>query len=90
MFRVNNGDTIMTKCHSDRMKKIIYKKLYPAGSTLFLFYGNAKIHKLLSNDANDLPLSPIVSNIGKATYETAKYLTKLLSPLRNFETVEIA
>ena len=28
-----------------------------------------------------LPLRPIISNIGTATYDLAKYLAKLLSPL---------
>ena len=28
-----------------------------------------------------MPLSPIISNIGTATYETAKYLANLLAPL---------
>ena len=64
-----------------KLPENIYKKVYPTGSALGKFYGNAKIHKLSSNDVNDLPLRPIVSNIGTATYETAKYLAKLLSPL---------
>ena len=37
--------------------------------------------KLSSNDANGLPLRPTVSNIETATYETTKYVAKLLSPL---------
>ena len=45
------------------------------------FYGNAKVHKLLTNNVDDLPLRPIISNIGTATYETAKYLANLLAPL---------
>ena len=34
---------------------------------------------------NDLPLRPIIPNIGTASYELAKYLAKLLSPLSTFE-----
>ena len=64
-----------------KLPENIYKKLYPTGSAPGKFYGNAKIHKLSSNDVDDLPLRPIVSNIGTATYETGKYLAKLLSPL---------
>ena len=30
---------------------------------------------------NQLPLRPIISNIGTATYKTSKYLAKLLAPL---------
>ena len=59
----------------------VYKKLYSTGLTPGKFYGNAKIYKLLSDDVNDLPLGPTVSNIRTAMYETAKYLAKLLSPL---------
>ena len=64
-----------------KLPESIYKNFYPIGSVPGKFYGNVKIHKLSSNDGNDLPLRPIVSNIGTATYETAKYLAKLLSPL---------
>ena len=50
-----------------KLQENIYKKLYPKGSAPGKFYRNAKIHKLSSNDINDLPLRPIVSNIGTAT-----------------------
>ena len=51
-----------------------YKQLYPSGSSPGKFYGTAKIHKL-SNDDNVeiLPIRPIISNIGTATYSQAKY-----------------
>ena len=40
------------------------------------------MHKIAENDTVDeLPIWPIVSNIGIATYDLAKYLAKLLSPL---------
>lgn len=60
-----------------------YRKLYPTGSRPGLFYGTAKVHKLPqdSNNVDDLPVRPIVSSIGTATYETSKYLASLLSPL---------
>ena len=46
------------------------------------FYGIAEIRKLKLNDKVDqLPIRPIVSNIGTATYNLAKNLSKLLSPL---------
>ena len=64
----------------------IYSKIYPAGSAPGKFYGIAKIHKLLPNDTiNELPLRPIVSNIGSATCHLSKYLAKLLSPLSKSE-----
>ena len=51
-----------------------YKQLYPTGSAPGKFYGTAKIHKLKENDdVNQLPIRPIISNIGTASYKTAKY-----------------
>ena len=59
-----------------------YLRLYPSGSCPGKFYGTAKMHKIFENDTVDeLPIRPIVSNIGTATYDLAKYLAKLLSPL---------
>ena len=63
-----------------------YKKLYPTGSNAGRFYGTAKIHKIDINDKVDkLLLRRIVSNIGTASYQLAKYLSKLLSPLSKSE-----
>jgi len=63
-----------------------YRKLYPTGSRPGQFYGLAKIHKLKENEGIDeLPLRPIISNIGTATYSLAKHLAKLLSPLATSE-----
>ena len=60
-----------------------YRELYPQGSKPAQFYGTAKVHKVpvTSKNVNDLPLRPIISNIGTATYKTSKYLSKLLTPL---------
>ena len=54
------------------MPQIVYSKLYPSGSCPDKFYGAAKMNKLLTNNIDDLPLRPIISNIGTATYQTAK------------------
>lgn len=63
-----------------------YKRLYPTGSAPARFYGTAKIHKLQTNGTvNDLPIRPIISNINTASYNLAKYLAKLLSPLSTSE-----
>ena len=60
-----------------------YKHLYPTGSEPGKFYGTAKMHKLpVNGNLNDLPLRPIISNINTSTYNLAKFLSKLLSPLR--------
>ncbi len=53
----------------------IYRKLYPTGSRPGLFYGLSKIHKLKEGEGvNELPLRPIISNIGTATYNVANTL----------------
>ena len=57
-------------------------QLYPTGSFPGKFYGTAKLHKLpINGTIHDLPIWPIVSNIGTASYHLAKYLAKVLSPL---------
>ena len=62
--------------------KTITKRLYPTGSRPVLFYGMTKLPKLQGNQGlNELTVRPIIYNIGTATYETAKYLNNLLSPL---------
>ena len=66
----------------NRLSSKEYYQLYPTGSCAGKFYGTAKIHKLPPNGFIDnLPLRPIISNIGTASYQLAKYLAKLLSPL---------
>ena len=53
----------------------MYKRLYPTGAGSPKFYGLPKIHK------EGIPLRPIVSSIGAASYETAKELARILKPL---------
>ena len=66
--------------------KLPSNKIYPTGSAPGEFYGTAKIHKLSPNDTiNELPLRPIVSNIGTATYHLWKYLAEVLCPLSESE-----
>ena len=60
-----------------------YKKLYPTGSLPGKFYGTAKLHKLpVNGKIDDLPIRPIVSNTKPATYQVAKHVSEVLSPLR--------
>ncbi|XP_072171564.1 uncharacterized protein [Diadema setosum] len=54
--------------------KPLYYSLY-SGDDIPAFYGLPKIHK------TDTPLRPIVSNINSVTYNIAKQLTSILSPL---------
>ena len=59
-----------------------YLHLYPSGSCPGKFYGTANLRKISENNTVDeLPIRPIVSNIGTATYNLAKHLAKALSPL---------
>ena len=59
-----------------------YRQVYLAGSKPGAFYGNTKVHKLKTGEGlKKTTLKPIVSNIGIATYNTAKYLANLLAPL---------
>ena len=55
--------------------KVTYKKLYTSGAGTPKFYGLPKVHKA------GMPLRPIVSRIGAATYDTSKELSKILKPL---------
>ena len=42
------------------------------------FYGTAKVQKLKVGEGVDkITLKPVISNIGTATYEAARYLTEL-------------
>ena len=57
------------------MNEETYRRLYPTAAVPSKFYGLPKIRK------PGIPLRPIVSSIGAATYNTAKELTKILKPL---------
>ena len=63
-----------------------YKRLYGTGLAPAPFYGTAKLHKLKNDSTiDDLPIRPIISNINTSSYQLAKYLVKLLSPLSTSE-----
>ena len=53
----------------------LHKKLYPTVDQPPRFYGLPKVHK------KAMPLRPIVSSIGTITYQCARYLADVLSPL---------
>ena len=77
--RVQNSLRKMKK----RLGPITYNSVYPTASRPGRFYGTAKLHKLEEgcDDVNQLPVRPIITNIGTATYKTSKHLAKLLAPL---------
>ena len=63
-----------------------YRILYPSGSGPSKFYRTAKKHKIpVNGTVDDLPLQPVISNIGTTSYHLAKYLAKTLSPLSKSE-----
>ena len=69
-----------------KLSKQDYIRLYPTDSAPGKFYGTAKKHKIpINGTVEDLPLRPIVSNIGTASYHLAKHLPKILSPLSKSE-----
>ena len=53
----------------------VYKRLYSTGAGAPKFYGLPKIHK------EGMPMMPIVSSIGAASYEASKELARILKPL---------
>ena len=91
-FQKDVQDTLRTM--KSKFSKAEYSKLYPSASQPGLFFGLAKVHKLKDgqSDVKDLPLRPVISNIGTATYQVSKYLAQLLSPLtkneRNIESTK--
>ena len=60
-----------------------YKKLYATGARTGLFYGTLKVHKRQQHRQQkileEFTMRPIISDIGMATYEVTKYLSKLLT-----------
>ena len=59
-----------------------YNKLHPTASKPNLFWHTVKVYKLkIGEGLKELTVRPIISSIRTATYEIAKYLTTLLTPL---------
>ena len=52
-----------------------YRRLYPTGAGSPKYYGLSKVYK------KGMPLRPIISSRGSATYETGKELARILKPL---------
>ena len=60
---------------SDAITQAEFRRLSPTADQIPRFYGLPKIHK------QDCPLRPIVSAIGSISYETAKFVAKIIAPL---------
>jgi hypothetical protein len=61
--------------NSSNLDERTKKRLTPNNEITQRIYGLPKIHK------EDIPLRPIVNTIGSPTYELAKHVAKILSPL---------
>ena len=70
----------------NKLSLFVYSKIYSTGPSSRKFYWTAKLNKVPNNGAVEhLPLRPIISNIGTATYDLAKYLAQLLKPLSELQ-----
>ena len=63
-----------------------YDKIYPSSARPGRYYGLAKLHKIANRldeagIVDELPMRPVISNIGTATYELSRYLAGILKPL---------
>ena len=57
------------------LEQATYRKLYPTSKVIPKFYGLPKVHK------SGAPLRPIVASRGSITYNIARFLSDILSPL---------
>ena len=69
-------ETLKTIEQKGEIDAKLKKRISPQNSYLPQLFGLPKIHK------PEVPLRPIVSSIGSVTYDLAKELTRILSPLR--------
>ena len=58
-----------------RINDNIYTRLYPTGASTPKYCGLPKVHR------EGVPLRPIISSRGTATYESGKELARILKPL---------
>ena len=59
----------------------VYQEIRPIATSTPTLYGLPKIHK------ENHPLRPILASVGSYTYQSAKWLNKVLEPLRQHPTV---
>ena len=63
-----------------KFEEKLYEKLYPSSSRPGLYFGLAKVHKLKEGDGVDnLPLRPVISNIGTAYFTKTTLLRFFMS-----------
>ena len=56
-----------------------FKRMWPTGSSPGILYGLCKVHKVTQGDCP--PFRPILSAIGTASYNLAKFLVPILAPI---------
>ena len=82
-FLINNEkklkDVIKPLYQKECLTKKEYDSIYPTGSRPGILYGNAKVHKPIIDNCPSF--RPILSAIGTPTYNLAKFLVPILSPL---------
>ena len=71
-------------------KRFVPASTYPSSARPGRYYGLAKLHKIASRldeagIVDELPMRPVISNIGTATYELSRYLAGLSKPLTRSE-----
>ena len=72
-----------TRKIKNNLTKQEYSRIYPTGSSPGKFYGTAKRHKLKKGSSiDDLPLRPIISNVGTASYQLAKYTKEFIDMIK--------
>ena len=62
----------------------VYDRIRPTGSVRPRMYGLPKVHK-----PNPIPLRPILSMVGSAQHELARWLTEVLQPVLNRYSVHV-
>ena len=83
IFLINNEkklkDIIKPLYQRECLTKKEYDSIYPTGSGAGMLYGSAKVHKPIIDNCPSF--RPILSAIGTPTYNLAKFLVPILSPL---------
>ena len=72
-------DIIKPLYQKECLTKKEYDSIYPTGSRPGILYGSAKVHKPIIDNCPSF--RPILSAIGTPTYNLAKFLVPILSPL---------
>lgn len=62
-------------CKNDKIRRPLYDYLRSSAAPLPRFYGRVKVHK------EGMPVRPVISAVGTATYNASSYLAKVLAPL---------